>query len=792
MREKPKELVLAQQLMEQGDYKEALQTIDNLEEVTDLNVGEKLSYYLLKGSILFNLGHFEDSYKIANQAYQESKGVKDYLYIIDILILIARNLNRLNKFEESFDIVAQAEDVFKNFPQESSNDLKQRMATLFSLRGAINFYKGDSDNALLNIEESFTLREEIGDKRGKMFSLMQLGWIYSVYKGDLEKSKTYSEWAKELGEEIGVKKCRFCYALNLVNLGWIYGEQGELDRSLSYSKQSIEIFKELEDNNYLNMALANIGWLLWLKGENSQASEYFERRYVNVRATGNSLLISIALANMVELSIERDDLESANNYLKELQKLNDAEENVFVGGWNRFCKAMILKKSSRIRDQAKAQEIFKQLVEDKISTDIVNNAFVELCDLLLIELRSSNNLEILNELNSLINQLLEFAQSQNSFRILGETYLLQARLALILFDFKKARQLFSQAQKVVDKYGIKYLAIKISSEHDELLKDLEIWETLKEKKVSITERLRLAHLGKDLDILVKKRAIEIPKMKAEQPILLLILSKSGRIILSNPFIAEMTVDDAYIGKFLTFFNTYTNQIFSESFDRVKFGQYTVLFNTINSFFVVYMFHGQTYGARLKLIHFSETIKKESKIKQNLESSYSKGKIINLSNDPMLEELIMNSFLPDPQKLQAPFNAYVGDKHFVFVSYCHVDKLQVFPIIDFLNNNGIRIWYDEGIPISEDWKKSIADNLEQCKSFLVFISPHIVNSEIVRKEISFAFKKKKQFFAVYLQDMQLPSELEFEIADIQALMKYKLSEAEFYNKLKDSLIQSLVN
>jgi NAD-dependent SIR2 family protein deacetylase len=99
---------------------------------------------------------------------------------------------------------------------------------------------------------------------------------------------------------------------------------------------------------------------------------------------------------------------------------------------------------------------------------------------------------------------------------------------------------------------------------------------------------------------------------------------------------------------------------------------------------------------------------------------------------------------------------------------------------------MKIWYDEGIPVSENWKKSIAHSLERCDTFLVFISPHIIDSEYVRKEISFALKKKKKFVAVYLKETKLPLELEFEIADIQALMKYIIPKTEFYTKIREVL------
>lgn len=125
-----------------------------------------------------------------------------------------------------------------------------------------------------------------------------------------------------------------------------------------------------------------------------------------------------------------------------------------------------------------------------------------------------------------------------------------------------------------------------------------------------------------------------------------------------------------------------------------------------------------------------------------------------------------------------------------ICYAHRDKLEVYPNIDYLNKTGINIWYDEGIPFSENWKKSIAENIERCQEFLVFITPHILESEYVRKEISFALGKKKAFNVVYLKATKLPTELEFEIQDIQALHKYLMPDPEFSHKLREVLHNKL--
>ena len=174
----------------------------------------------------------------------------------------------------------------------------------------------------------------------------------------------------------------------------------------------------------------------------------------------------------------------------------------------------------------------------------------------------------------------------------------------------------------------------------------------------------------------------------------------------------------------------------------------------------------------------------------LEKSIRTGQQINVKEQPDLEELITECFLADPRNMQLPFKAYKGNNPFLFASYVHSDKLHVYPIIDHLHKSGFNVWYDEGISPSEDWKKSIVDNIEKCSAFVVFITPNIVNSKYVRREISYALSKDKSFYSIYLKDTKLPGELEFEISGIQSMKKYSMSDSDFYEKIKEVLSPTL--
>jgi len=47
--------------------------------------------------------------------------------------------------------------------------------------------------------------------------------------------------------------------------------------------------------------------------------------------------------------------------------------------------------------------------------------------------------------------------------------------------------LLTKSQTIAEKYGLSRLAIKISSEHDELLKQQNVWENMNKEDVNIVE-----------------------------------------------------------------------------------------------------------------------------------------------------------------------------------------------------------------------------------------------------------------------------------------------------------------
>jgi hypothetical protein len=130
----------------------------------------------------------------------------------------------------------------------------------------------------------------------------------------------------------------------------------------------------------------------------------------------------------------------------------------------------------------------------------------------------------------------------------------------------------------------------------------------------------------------------------EEPVLILIISEGGVPIFSYPFIDEWKRDNEMFGSFLSAFTSFSDEFFSEEFDRAKFGQYIVLLEPLPNFSVCYLFRGQTQPALQKLTKFAARIQETTTVWETLEKYYKTNQILELKHIPQLKSIITEIFL----------------------------------------------------------------------------------------------------------------------------------------------------
>ncbi|MFX1569111.1 MAG: tetratricopeptide repeat protein [Promethearchaeota archaeon] len=637
------QLTRAEEFFDEGELEKALEILNDQNQFEELTHEQKQYYQFLKGLVLTYQRKSKKLIEWGQELFNEGQNCNDILQSFDGLLLKLIGLCILDKkFEETSSLIEKAELFLKHMPNIVSKKIfLQRGARLTLLKAWINVNYGKIDFAEKSIEGVLSLQNKIGITFEIVWANLMMVQIMALVKGRFDLARTYLKKLLLCAKEI-----RFNHYWIAVYHGFsaiLDRNIGELDNSLKYYMKSLKIVKGFKSDFWNASLLNNIGILYYEKGEYDLALEYLERSLL-IREK-KSKEIEGVLDSLTNVALEKGDTELAQKYFHQLQNIYNQSTDSEVELLYYYTKALILKRSSRIRDKVKAEELLKKIIKkETLHFDLKINALIHLCDLLLSEYRINNDIEVLNELKYYITQLLTIAENAHSFLVFCETFILQAKLSLLTFNMKAARRFLTQAQKIAEIYGIKRLAIKISHEHDKLLKQLNLWEKLKDSEASLPERWKISGLSEQMEKIVKKRMIEIPKLSEEEPVSLFIITEGGLALFSHSFLDEKSFESHLFGGFLTTIDYFIKEMFSEGLDRAIFGEYTLLMKSIPPFFITYIFKGDSYHAHQKMQNFIDSIQKEEFIWQNLLKFFQANQSINLKDIPLLESLITETFI----------------------------------------------------------------------------------------------------------------------------------------------------
>jgi len=308
----------------------------------------------------------------------------------------------------------------------------------------------------------------------------------------------------------------------------IHLAKGDLDPGIILCEKSLTFFNDLNNKYMVGFILRPLGEAHRQRGELDRALECLEQSLAVYKEFGELMAIARIHGRLIQILIDKGDLELARQHLDEFEQINNKLKEKKVNLLYLYYKALILKTSPRARNRGKAEEILNQILEDEDSSfELILQALTNLCELLLTELRMTNDLEVLDELTQFIARLLNIAEKSHSYSILCETYLLQAKLSLLTFDIKKAQRFLTQAQQIAERFDLNLLEKKIATENEDFLKKLDLWEKLKESGAPMSDRLELARLDEKLVGIVYNRAILTPQVTEEK----LAISKEIKICL---------------------------------------------------------------------------------------------------------------------------------------------------------------------------------------------------------------------------------------------------------------------
>ncbi|MFX0078259.1 MAG: tetratricopeptide repeat protein [Candidatus Hermodarchaeota archaeon] len=485
-----------EQHLRKGENHEALHLVEVLEKHPKLTEEERIECKIHRLWIYWQTGlGREIRLLLADEVFQAGQAMREPLYMIDALLIKGKTLSAEKRNEDAFELMLQAETLVDSLLEQSDRsstkatkaDLLYRKAELVMDKGYHELVSGDKDSAVEQIEYSRKIFERQNHHR-LLDATGNIGFGYE-FKGDIKNAMKYYEEAIKLSEEFENKPGQ---AIWLSMLARLHRAKGEIGKACEVSEQALQLAKESQSRHFSGILVFN-GEIYRSLGDYQKAKERIQQgleiEETTPTFTGN-ILRDYGILLLLEIAFDQHNVEEVNQYLNHLEGVCGDD---YAKLWNsqryRYAKARLLETSQRLRDRGRAQELFEQVVnEDVTDSQVTLSAMLHLSSLLLSELRLTGNPTVFKEVQDLLGQLQDIAQSSGSVWLLAKSHVLRARLVLLEMDFKAFRDHLTKAQVIAQDYQMGHLADQITKEYDILMERLERWEEFITHKASVEER----------------------------------------------------------------------------------------------------------------------------------------------------------------------------------------------------------------------------------------------------------------------------------------------------------------
>ena len=406
------ELLQAKHLKEEGKFIEALKIIKEIEKNEGITSQDQLSNNIIKCTLLNKLGFHEDALKLAKKNYKDAEKVGTPIQLIYVSIEMAEAFMYLERHNKSLEVIAKCEKYFKIITLETTIEHNRIESAIALIKGYVildNYLEPDSELSLKYLKYGLTLQKKLGNKHEIARFYQYIGANNSV-QGDWELALKNFNKAYAL-EESGFN---VFLAWLLFHLGYFYSNRGELDYALNYFKQGLALAEKLNSHKLIIAWISNqIGIIYYRKGDFDEALIFCERGLTLYRQIGHNIPFLASFMNdLLRINISKNEINQAEDYLQQIKEIFDQTQNKGVNRLYRVNKALLLKTNPRISNLAKALKLLKELIEEDAEESFYPINFtviVNICDILLVDLRNSNDIKVVDEIKDYIGQLLNTA-----------------------------------------------------------------------------------------------------------------------------------------------------------------------------------------------------------------------------------------------------------------------------------------------------------------------------------------------------------------------------------------------
>lgn len=407
---------------------------DLLKEISKLEINahhaNKVVYEFYKTKVVLFLEGELIALKKIDTTINKAKKYELEILQIDALLGKAELLRLSGDRPSAKDIIEEAEKLLKLLNNKIDDLIKNILTVRYKVvLGNWFLYEGKQNKAILIYNEGLKILHNV-------FRTKQ-GLVHLEYPN----------------------KIKFLQADIYHKISAAKNSLGEINDVEKYLLKSIEIKKEINDENGLAVSWMALGNVYRLRNEFSEAEKWFKECLTIFNKINYYRGKAYALGFLVAIHIDPENneanLDEAYKYLKMFDDILMVTESENIKKIYQQTQANLLFYGSRYSDKVKAINLYKELIEDVRTDERVKiRSMVSLCKLYLEEYQVYKNPQVMDDIRSLTEKTFKLAEEQKAPRWMIKTLELKARIALLDFNYDDYLEIQDKALEIAEAEGI--------------------------------------------------------------------------------------------------------------------------------------------------------------------------------------------------------------------------------------------------------------------------------------------------------------------------------------------------
>ncbi|MHA2246158.1 MAG: tetratricopeptide repeat protein [Candidatus Hodarchaeales archaeon] len=350
---------------------------------------------------------------------------------------------------------------------------------------------GNPQKAIRILRDYLTISEKLQIPEAVSLSLSSMTFAYALL-GDFSLAFECLERSLPLCKPLQNRKWIYAFYLNMS--GVYYHLTGDLVKAEKDLKEKISIDEELNNEIGLPWGYYNLARVYKHKYEFDESLAAFNKSLPIFEEKEDILGIACTLFQIILIKLELKLRDEAKDYLQKLKGQSDRnhlQANVRIN----LAEGLILKSGHRAVHKTEAQKLFEKIISDEIvDHEMTVIAMLNLCELLIEEIRTYREEEAISEFEELIEGLLKISKDYNSYSLYVDILLIKSRYQLVMGNSKEAETILEQGFILTEEEGLKEIAAKVIKELKILESEIRKWDEMGKNNLSLPDRMNQIEL----------------------------------------------------------------------------------------------------------------------------------------------------------------------------------------------------------------------------------------------------------------------------------------------------------